>query len=370
MNIDFPSSLEDIKERISAIDPIAYGKTRNYIQGSVTYLSPYISRGVISTRDILESVIGRGFQFEELEILIKELLWREFFQRTWQHEDVDRDLRFPQDPIQFHGIPCCLETNSIGITAIYDAISQLKSQGYMHNHSRMYLASIVCNVGQYAWYDPARWMYYYLLDGDWASNACSWQWVAGSNSTKKYYANQENINVFSETADVGTFLDTTYEDLPNLPIPDQLQANIPFELKCKLPETSSCVIDTSLPTFIYNYYNLDPLWHSEEKGNRILLLEPTIFERYPISDACIQFMLALSKNIKNIQIYIGSFDDCVREIKNEQVYFKDHPLNRHYKGICEDRTWIQKSPHKPSSSFSGFYKNIKAEIEKDYFHKS
>ena len=237
----------------------------------------------------------------------------------------------------------------------------------MHNHSRMYLASIVCNVAQYAWFHPARWMYYHLLDGDWASNACSWQWVAGANSTKKYYANQENINVFSATSDVGTFLDTTYDALPHLPVPEHFRENIPFELKTNLPESTILEIDSNLPTFIYNYYNLDPMWHKEEKGNRILLLEPSIFERYPVSDRCIQFMLQLSRNIANVQIYVGSFDECMREIRSDKVYFKEHPLNRHYNGNCEERAWIQKSPNKPASSFSGFYKSIKNEIERDYF---
>ena len=50
-------------------------------------------------------------------------------------------------------------------------------------------------------------MYYHLLDGDWASNALSWQWVAGSNANKKYYANQDNINKYFNSSQKQTFLD-------------------------------------------------------------------------------------------------------------------------------------------------------------------
>ena len=57
----------------------------------------------------------------------------------------------------------------------------------------MYVASIACNIAQSHWIVPAKWMYYYLLDADWASNSLSWQWVAGTN-LKKYFANQQNIN--------------------------------------------------------------------------------------------------------------------------------------------------------------------------------
>jgi deoxyribodipyrimidine photo-lyase len=63
----------------------------------------------------------------------------------------------------------------------------------------MYIASLACNVAQSQWRIPAKWMYYHLLDADWASNALSWQWVAGTNSNKKYFANQNNINKYCFT---------------------------------------------------------------------------------------------------------------------------------------------------------------------------
>ena len=71
----------------------------------------------------------------------------------------------------------------------------------------MYIASIVCNIAKSHWKLPSKWFYYYLLDGDLASNNLSWQWVCGANSSKKYYANQENINKFCFTKQKNTFLD-------------------------------------------------------------------------------------------------------------------------------------------------------------------
>lgn len=44
-----PTNFNDILERINQIDPFKYGYSHNYLNRSVTYLSPYISRGVIST---------------------------------------------------------------------------------------------------------------------------------------------------------------------------------------------------------------------------------------------------------------------------------------------------------------------------------
>ena len=82
----------------------------------------------------------------------------------------------------------------------------------------MYLASITCNMAKSHWLVPSKWMYYHLLDGDIASNNCSWQWVSGAFSSKKYYCNQENINKYCFTKRTNSFLDKTYEDIVQMEV--------------------------------------------------------------------------------------------------------------------------------------------------------
>ena len=82
--ISFPTQYEFILERIEAIDPIKYAQTRNYLNGRITYLAPYISRGVISLPQILNSILRKGYPIKAAEKLIQELAWREYFQRVWQ----------------------------------------------------------------------------------------------------------------------------------------------------------------------------------------------------------------------------------------------------------------------------------------------
>ncbi|MFM7900743.1 MAG: deoxyribodipyrimidine photolyase, partial [Bacteroidota bacterium] len=103
MRLDFPTNYASILERINQIDPVAYGKSRNYLNGAVTYLSPYISRGVISTRQILDAVLAKGYKVREIESFVKELCWRDYFQRVGQHKDLSVDIRFPQEGIANHG---------------------------------------------------------------------------------------------------------------------------------------------------------------------------------------------------------------------------------------------------------------------------
>ena len=308
MDISFSTDYKSILEKINQIEPLRYGKTRNFIDGAVTKLSPYISRGVISTKQVLETVLAKGYTLSQIESFAKELCWRDYFQRVAQEKNIDQEIKHTQHSVLNQEIPTQIIDANTGISGVDTAVRQLYKTGYMHNHCRMYTASIVCNVAKSHWLHPAQWMYYHLLDGDWPSNACSWQWVAGTNSSKKYYANQENINKYTYTNQTDTFLDTSYDAIINIDVPLSLCATQKLVLNTLLPKCSPIDLDTAVPTFIYNYYNLDPLWHQQDRGNRILLLEPDFFAAYPISEKCMDFMLTLGENILNLQIYVGSFD--------------------------------------------------------------
>jgi deoxyribodipyrimidine photo-lyase len=80
----FPTDRASIEAMVDAIDPIVYGRDRNYLTGHVTKLSPYISRGFITIRDIRARVLARGFAPHQIEQFLKELAWREFFLRVWE----------------------------------------------------------------------------------------------------------------------------------------------------------------------------------------------------------------------------------------------------------------------------------------------
>ncbi len=354
----FPTDLYRILSRIQFIDPVSYGRTRNYTDGSITLLSPYISRGVISTAEILESLVHRGFTFEDCQTLVRELAWRDYFQRVWQVREVESDLRSRQSGVSATGFPKALAQAATGIEAVDASVHELYDRGYMHNHCRMYTAAIACNLAGTEWLEPARWMYYHLLDGDWGSNACSWQWVAGTFSSKKYYANQENINQFTNTAQKGTWLDVDYEFLPRLSCPDYMRESAPLDLHTNLPEFDWPEIDPTLPVCIYNYYNLDPNWRSDQPYNRILLLEPEIFQKYPVSDKCLDFLFGLAANIPGMLFYTGSWKKLSERLGESTVYFKEHPLNRHYRGTEDARDWLDAEVDGFHPSFSSYWKKI------------
>ena len=344
----FPTHYETILSKINTIHPEKYAKTRNFLNGDITYLSPYISRGVISTKQVMDLVFKNGFNFFQSEKLIQELAWREYYQRVWQvkKQQIWDDLKQAQPDVSHHEILASLINRTTGIQVIDEQISQLYELGYIHNHIRMYIASIACNIGKAHWKIPAKWLYFHLLDGDIASNNCSWQWVASSFSSKKYYCNQENINKYTLTHQTGSFLDNTYEEIASMQVPDSLKSTATLEIQTILPDTKRPTLDLSVPTLIYNSYNLDPSWRSHENVNRILVLEPSHFAANPISTNVLNFILELSKNISEIQIFVGEiteistlYSETGMDI-NKAIISKEHPAFDYYPGIRDQRDWM------------------------------
>lgn len=361
----FITEYSEILEQIDQVDPVNYGRTRNFIDGDVSRLSPYISRGVISTKLVMKRTLDRGFEPNEIFKWLQELAWRDYWQQVWmaKGDEMNKDLRHPQPDVQNHKMPKVIVEGETGITAIDAAIQEFYDTGYLHNHIRMYIAAICCNMGKSHWKTPAHWMYYHLLDADWASNALSWQWVAGSNSNKKYVANQENINKYCHTNQSGTFLDVPYEDFDSMEIPKKLHELASPKLKTPLPESDNFLVDVNKPTMIYNFYNLNPTWRADEEANRILLLEPSVFDKYPVSKQSIDFVLALGKNIPNLQVFVGEFSELMSQHKlnSSSIYYKEHPLNLNYSGNEDARDWMF-SVKGYYTSFFRFWNKAKKEL--------
>jgi deoxyribodipyrimidine photo-lyase len=365
-SVTFPTAYASILERIEQIDPIHYGKTRNFIEGGVTYLSPYISRGVISVKQVQEITLTRGFASATIEKFLQELAWREYFQRIWQAKGdaLFEDIRQPQTAVAHRQMIEAIANAATGITIIDSLINKFYKTGYLHNHVRMYIASIACCIGRAHWSTPARWMYAHLLDGDLASNTCSWQWVAGTFSNKKYYCNQENINRYTNSHQQNTFLDVPTETLAYTSVPPALEATVPWTFETYLPAAQKVRIDVTKATAVYNSYNLDPMWRKTEDVNRVLLLEPSHFKKYPVSEKVLNFILALASNIQGIQVLAGEISDLLAFYATptdaaNKIISKEHPAFTHYPGIKDERDWIYPNVTGYYPSFFSFWNSLR-----------
>jgi deoxyribodipyrimidine photo-lyase len=130
-------------------------------------------------------------------------------------------------------------------------------------------------------------------------------------------------------------------------------------LKTILPKTDFPNLDTNLPTLIYNSYNVDPQWRKNIEANRVLLLEPSHFKDYPISENVLQFIIDLSKNIDGIQIFVGELSDIRNAYpvyNNGDIIFKEHPVFKHYKGVQDEREWMFPQVTGFHNSFFAYWK--------------
>jgi deoxyribodipyrimidine photo-lyase len=353
--VDFPTNLAAVYARIDQFDPVHYARTRNFIQGGVSYLSPYLSRGFITVPQVVARLKSRGIGMEQAEKFIQELAWREFYTRTWfqKGDQIFTDIRHAQVGVENTGIPDAILSSRTGIRALDTHLAIFLQTGYLHNHLRMYLAAITCNVGKYHWSAPADWLYYHLLDGDLASNALSWQWCVGTFSNKLYYVNQANMNTYTGMEQKGTFLDYSYEDLPLQAVPDSLKKSTKLNLVFEAPPTQPIKLKSNVPNFIYTHYTLDPTFHQGEEGNRILVLEPSHFKKHPMSPRTIQFILDLAANIPDMQVYVGEYVDLAI-----QGIFRDHPINAHFQGIREAYPCLAPGLEGEFSSFFSFWNKL------------
>ena len=93
-------------QKVQKFNAVSYGYSRNYIDGGVSRLSPYISRGIISTKTIYDEILNAGYKINQVQKFLKELCWRDYWQKKWQQTvNIDVDLKNIQSPIFSNNLP-------------------------------------------------------------------------------------------------------------------------------------------------------------------------------------------------------------------------------------------------------------------------
>ena len=214
----FEPTLQAARARLATVQPDAYARTRNALEGAVTRLSPYLTHDVLSLREVYADVHARH-PLDAQHKFVFELGWRAYYRHVWAHlgDNIHQSLRagpLPDDAYRKE-VPADVLQARTGVPAIDLAVRELYETGYLHNHARMWLASYLVHLRKVHWHAGAQWMVGHLLDGDLASNHLSWQWVAGTGSTKPYLFNADNVARFAPAPwhSPGTVLDTSYEAL-------------------------------------------------------------------------------------------------------------------------------------------------------------
>lgn len=184
-------------KKLNSIDMVAYNRNRNFLNGAVTHLSPYLRHGCITLNEAFDSVKKRFGK--ESEKLLLEFSWRDYWRQVWFSEGnaIYSDMEPPKVAIGHAPLSAAVAQGNTGLPCMDGFINDLLTTGYVHNHARMWLASYVVHHLKIDWRAAADWFEAHLLDGDSASNQLSWQWVASTFSSKPYFFNKESLSRFT-----------------------------------------------------------------------------------------------------------------------------------------------------------------------------
>ena len=196
--------------RLAEFMPVAgrYAAERNYVRPghpNISRLSPWVQKRLLLEEEVAAAARER-WPFEAVEKFVQEVYWRTYWKgwleqrpEAWSRwvEAVPR-LRDALSAEQRSTLEAALAGRT-GIAGFDDWAKELVATGYLHNHARMWFASIWVFTLKLPWELGAACFYEHLLDGDVASNTLSWRWVAGLQTPgKTYVARADNIAHYTD----------------------------------------------------------------------------------------------------------------------------------------------------------------------------
>ena len=184
-----------------------YSRLRNFDYGpdnrsNISCLSPYITHGVISELEVIKKSLSK-FSFLKTEKFIQEVLWRTYWKgwlelrpNVWI--DYINELKKIREEFKNNSnYKNAIEGNT-NIECFNEWVNELKENNYLHNHTRMWFASIWIFTLDLPWQLGAEFFMKHLYDGDAAANTLGWRWVAGIQTQgKNYLASEWNIKKFT-----------------------------------------------------------------------------------------------------------------------------------------------------------------------------
>ena len=184
-----------------------YSKLRNFDFGpkdrsNTSCLSPYITHGIIKEKEIIQKSLNK-FSFSKNEKFIQEVLWRTYWKgwlelrpNVWNEYLIELN-NFREDFNKDQNYLNAIEGKT-NIECFDKWVNELKENNYLHNHTRMWFASIWIFTLELPWQLGAEFFMQHLCDGDAASNTLGWRWVAGVQTQGKHYlASEWNIKKFT-----------------------------------------------------------------------------------------------------------------------------------------------------------------------------
>ena len=301
-----------------------YSKLRNFDFGpdnrsNISCLSPYITHGVISELEVIDKSLKK-FSFAKNEKFIQEVLWRVYW-KGWLElrPNVWSDYLMELDKVknEFKNNQGYLDAieGKTNVDCFNQWVIELKESNYLHNHTRMWFASIWIFTLELPWQLGAEFFMQHLYDGDTASNTLGWRWVAGVQTQGKHYlASEWNINKFTNNRFKNIKLNENAKPIST----DKIYSinSMGFE-NSKISEDKILLIFENNMTFEFSDFK-------EHKFKKILLVSNETNRKIKLSEKVFKFKVNLleDQKIRLEEKSINCETININDLKNitEEVY--------------------------------------------------
>ncbi|MBA1337880.1 MAG: Deoxyribodipyrimidine photolyase [Pelagibacterales bacterium] len=325
--MNFQNSRVDVLEKLDDFiekNLLEYTKLRNFDFGiqnrkNISCLSPYVTHGVINEVEIINKVLKK-YLFVKSEKFIQEILWRVYW-KGWLElrPDVWADylinLKTHREKYKIDKNYLNAIEGNTNTQCFNDWVKELKETNYLHNHARMWFASIWIFTLDLPWELGAEFFLKHLYDGDSASNTLGWRWVAGIQTPGKHYlASEWNIKKFTNNR---------YENIKLNESAKPKISNKIYSLS-KSDFLNSEITDGKTLLIFDNNLSFEISDFKDKKFNKILIVNSNESRKIPLSDRVMKFKESLLqdqlKRLKNLAT------DCeiikIEEIKkfSDDVY--------------------------------------------------
>jgi len=325
--MNFPVNRTDALKKLDDFiekNLLEYTKLRNFDFGiqnrkNISCLSPYVSHGIINEIEIINKVLKKHL-FNKSEKFIQEVFWRIYWKgwlelRPGVWDDYLINLKMYREKYKTDKNYLNAVAGNTNIQCFNDWVKELKETNYLHNHARMWFASIWVFTLDLPWELGSEFFLKHLYDGDSASNTLGWRWVAGIQTPGKHYlASEWNIKKFTNNR---------YEKIELNESAKPKVSNKIYSIS-KSEFLSSEITDGKILLIFDNNLSFESSDFKDKKFNKILIVNSNTSRKISLSDGVIKFKESLLQDqlerLENLSI------DCelikIEDIKkyNDDVY--------------------------------------------------
>lgn len=334
---------QEAQKRINTLDVVAYTRNRNFLNGSVSKLSPYFRHGCITLKEASDNVRDRFG--EQSQKFVQELAWRDYWRRVWYQlgNGIFSDIEDPKVVLGDKPMPEYISQGITGLPCMDGIIRDLMLEGYVHNHGRMWFAAYVVHWLKVDWREAADWFENNLLDGDKASNHLSWQWVASLFSSKPYYFNQENLSRFTgdkycAACTVKCPFDASYEVL-QVQLFSDVSVQIAKTHRVTMPEKMAISTHQAVGIFVHDEMLSAAHPLLRRSMPKFFVFDEFLHGKWPLKR--LQFVADCLSELQDLEVWVGDTRDVLKERGVGQVFTQDTP-NKQLKALLEpfNTQWI------------------------------